>query len=73
MATEPAADDAVQAGYVDLYEAVHAALRDEDVGVLTGCGEAGRQGQHDHMVIGRNEIAVQHVVATFTEVVGRTS
>jgi phenylpropionate dioxygenase-like ring-hydroxylating dioxygenase large terminal subunit len=67
MATEPAPNDAVQAGYVDLYEAVHAAVRDEDCAVLRGCGEAARQGQHDHMVIGRNEIAVQHVVATFTQ------
>jgi choline monooxygenase len=70
MATEAAADDAVQAGYLDLYEAVHAALRDEDCGVLIGCGEASREGQHDHMVIGRNEIGVQHVVATFTHVLG---
>jgi nitrite reductase/ring-hydroxylating ferredoxin subunit len=73
MATEPAADEAVQAGYAELYEAVHAALRDEDVGVLAGCGEAGRAGQHDHMVIGRNEIGVQHVVATFTHVLGSSS
>ncbi len=73
MATEPAADDAVQAGYVDLYEAVHAALRDEDVGVLIGCGEAARAGQHDHMVIGRNEIGVQHVVTTFTDALGAAS
>jgi phenylpropionate dioxygenase-like ring-hydroxylating dioxygenase large terminal subunit len=70
MATEPAANDAVQAGYAELYEAVHAAVRDEDCGVLRGCGEAARQGQHDHMVIGRNEIAVQHVVATFTRALG---
>jgi choline monooxygenase len=67
MATDPAPNDAVQAGYVELYEAVHAAVRDEDCAVLRGCGEAPRQGQHDHMVIGRNEIAVQHVVATFMQ------
>ncbi len=72
MATEPAANDAVQAGYADLYEAVHAAVRDEDCAVLRGCGEAARQGQHDHMVIGRNEIAVQHVVTTFTQALGHT-
>ncbi|HWF16808.1 MAG TPA: aromatic ring-hydroxylating dioxygenase subunit alpha [Acidimicrobiales bacterium] len=72
MATEPAPNDAVQAGYADLYEAVHAAVRDEDCAVLRGCGEAARRGQHDHMVIGRNEIAVQHVVTTFTEALGRT-
>jgi choline monooxygenase len=70
MATERAPNDAVQAGYADLYEAVHAAVRDEDCAVLRGCGEAARAGQHDHMVIGRNEIAVQHVVATFTQALG---
>ncbi|HEY1651541.1 MAG TPA: aromatic ring-hydroxylating dioxygenase subunit alpha [Acidimicrobiales bacterium] len=70
MATEPAPNDAVQAGYADLYEAVHAAVRDEDCAVLRGCGEGARAGQHDHMVIGRNEIAVQHVVTTFTDVLG---
>lgn len=73
MANEAPADDAVKAGYVELYEAVHAALRDEDCGVLIGCGEAARAGQHDHMVIGRNEIAVQHVVTTFTEALGSTT
>ena len=40
MATVPATDDAVRAGYADLYEAVHAAVRDEDCGVLAGCGQA---------------------------------
>jgi phenylpropionate dioxygenase-like ring-hydroxylating dioxygenase large terminal subunit len=70
MATVPATDDATRAGYADLYEAVHAAVRDEDFGVLPGCGEASRQGQHDHMVIGRNEVAVQHVVTTFTDALG---
>jgi len=65
MATQPATDDATRAGYADLYEAVHAAVRDEDFGMLPSCGEAIRHGQHDHMVIGRNEIGVQHVVRTF--------
>ena len=73
MATEPAPNDAVQAGYAELYEAVHAAVRDEDCAVLRGCGEAARAGQHDHMVIGRNEIAVQHVVATFTQALHPTT
>ncbi|HVT41538.1 MAG TPA: hypothetical protein VHD39_01040 [Acidimicrobiales bacterium] len=36
-------------------------------GVLQGCGQAARDGQFEHMVIGRNEIAVQHVVTTFQE------
>lgn len=66
MAAGPAADNTERAGFVELYEAVHAAVRDEDCGVLAGCGEAARAGQHDHMVIGRNEPGVQHVVATFT-------
>ena len=72
MATEPAADDAVRAGYLDLYEAVHAAVRDEDFGVLPGCGQASRQGQHATMVIGRNEIGVQHVVSAFHAALGLT-
>jgi nitrite reductase/ring-hydroxylating ferredoxin subunit len=70
MATAPATDEVTRAGYADLYEAVHAAVRDEDFGVLPGCGEASRHGQHGHMVIGRNEIAVQHVVTTFTDALG---
>ncbi len=65
MATLPAPDEATRQGYHALYEEVHAAVRDEDFAVLRGCGEASRQGQHSHMVIGRNEIAVQHVVTTF--------
>jgi choline monooxygenase len=72
MATEPAADEATRAGYLELYEAVHAAVRDEDFGVLPGCGEGARRGQHDDMVIGRNEIGVQHVVTTFGEALGLT-
>ena len=67
MATVPAADEATRGGYRELYEAVHAAVRDEDFGVLPGCGQASREGQHEHMVIGRNEVGVQHVVTTFTE------
>jgi phenylpropionate dioxygenase-like ring-hydroxylating dioxygenase large terminal subunit len=67
MATHPAPDDATRAGYHALYEEVHAAVRDEDFAVLRGCGQAAREGQHPHMVIGRNEIAVQHVVRTFAE------
>jgi hypothetical protein len=65
MSHTPSPDDATRAGYADLYELVHAAVRDEDFGVLPGCGEGSQQGQHDHMLIGRNEIGVQHVVTTF--------
>ncbi len=71
MATVPAPDAATRAGYHELYEAVHAAVRDEDFGVLPGCGQAARDGQHEHMVIGRNEVGVQHVIATFTEALER--
>jgi hypothetical protein len=46
-------------------------VRDEDLGVLAGCGQAAREGRHEHMVIGRNEIGVQHVVAAFTEALQR--
>jgi choline monooxygenase len=67
MASQPAPDEATRQGYQALYEEVHAAVRDEDFAVLPGCGEGSRQGQHSHMVIGRNEIAVQHVVTTFAE------
>jgi choline monooxygenase len=70
MATHPAGDDATRAGYWQLYEAVHAAVRDEDFGMLPSCGEAIRHGQHDHMLIGRNEIGVQHVVRTFASELG---
>jgi nitrite reductase/ring-hydroxylating ferredoxin subunit len=73
MATVPAPDDATRAGYLELYELVHAAVRDEDFAVLPGCGQASRQGQHSHMVIGRNEIAVQHVVTTFTQALDGTA
>ncbi len=70
MAMKPATDDAGRAGYEGLYEAVHAALRDEDFAMLPTCGDAIRHAQHDHMLIGRNEIAVQHVVRTFADALG---
>ncbi len=65
MATTPATDEATRTGYLDLYEAVHAAVRNEDFTMLPSCGEGIRQAQHDHMVIGRNEIGVQNVVRAF--------
>ena len=73
MATHPAPDDATRSGYLELYEAVHAAVVDEDFGVLPGCGQGARDGQHEHMVIGRNEIGVQHVVTTFMEAVAQAT
>lgn len=73
MASVPAGDDAAtQAGYEQLYEAVHAAVRDEDFGMLPGCGAAIRHGQHDHMLVGRNEPGVQHVVEAFMAAVPAT-
>lgn len=65
MATVPAPDEATRAGYFELYEAVHAAVRNEDFAMLPSCGEGIRQAQHDHMVIGRNEVGVQNVVQAF--------
>ena len=67
MAAVPAPDDETRAGYLALFEAVHAAIRDEDFAVLPSCGDAMAHGQHEHMVVGRNEIGVQHVVRTFAE------
>lgn len=62
MSITPAADDATRDMYHQIYEQVHAAVRDEDFGVLPGCGAGVRAGQHDHMLIGRNEIGVQHMI-----------
>lgn len=74
MATVPAGDDAAtRAGYEQLYEAVHAAVRDEDFGMLPGCGAGICHGQHDHMLIGRNEPGVQHVVEALVAAVTVTS
>jgi hypothetical protein len=65
MANTPINDDATRAGYEQLYELVHAALRDEDFGMLPSCGDGIRHAAHDHMLIGRNEIGVQNVVRAF--------
>jgi nitrite reductase/ring-hydroxylating ferredoxin subunit len=70
MATVPAPDAATRAGYEELFAAVHAAVRGEDFGMLPSCGEAIRRAQHEHMVIGRNEIGVQHLVRTFADELG---
>lgn len=70
MAKYPATTDEERAGYDALFEQVHAAVRDEDFGMLPQCGEGIRQGQHDHMLIGRNEIGVQHVVRSFATALG---
>jgi len=70
MALVPPADDETRQGYAELFEQVHAAVRGEDFAVLPTCGEGILHGQHDHMLIGRNEIGVQHVVKTLAGAVG---
>ncbi|OBF72759.1 (2Fe-2S)-binding protein [Mycobacterium sp. 852002-51613_SCH5001154] len=70
LARIPATTDDQRHGYDMIYDAVHAAVRDEDFAMLPQCGEGVRQGQHDHMVIGRNEIGVQHMVRVFAEEIG---
>ncbi|WP_441293399.1 aromatic ring-hydroxylating oxygenase subunit alpha [Mycobacterium malmoense] len=70
LARVPATSDDQRSGYDMIYEAVHAAVRDEDFAMLPQCGEGVRQGQHDHMVIGRNEIGVQHMIKVFAREIG---
>lgn len=70
MARYPATDDDMRAFYHDVYNQVHAAVRDEDFVMLAQCGEAVRHAWHDHMVIGRNEIAVQHMIRVFAGELG---
>lgn len=70
LARIPATSDDQRNGYDMIYDAVHAAVRDEDFAMLPQCGEGVRQGQHDHMVIGRNEIGVQHMIKVFAQEIG---
>lgn len=70
LALIPAVDDATRSGYDMIFAAVHAAVRDEDFTMLPQCGEGVRHGQHDHMIIGRNEIGVQHMIRTFADELG---
>jgi nitrite reductase/ring-hydroxylating ferredoxin subunit len=70
LAKIPATSDEERAGYDELFETVHAAVRDEDFAMLPQCGAGIRNGQHEHMLIGRNEIGVQHVVKTFATELG---
>ncbi|MCY4424411.1 MAG: aromatic ring-hydroxylating dioxygenase subunit alpha [Acidimicrobiaceae bacterium] len=53
--------------YQSVYERVHSAVRDEDFAMLPSCGDGVRNGQHEAMVLGRNEIAVQHMVRVLAE------
>jgi phenylpropionate dioxygenase-like ring-hydroxylating dioxygenase large terminal subunit len=70
MGRVPATTDEERATYEAIYDTVHAAVRDEDFAMLPQCGDGVRHGQHDHMVIGRNEIGVQHMVRTFASQLG---
>src|SRR5690606_14811668 len=70
MARYPATTDEQRAVYDEIYSQVHAAVRDEDFAMLPQCGEGVRRGQHDHMIIGRNEIGVQHMIKTFAAELG---
>lgn len=62
MARYPATTPEQTELYDGIFAQVHAAVRDEDFAMLPQCGEGVRRGQHDHMIIGRNEIAVQHMI-----------
>jgi choline monooxygenase len=70
LARVPATSEDQRAGYDAIFAAVHAAVRDEDFAMLPQCGEGVRHGQHDHMIIGRNEIGVQHMIKVFAERLG---
>lgn len=70
LAKLPATNDEMRAAYDQVYEANHAAVRDEDFTMLPQCGEAVRHGQQDHMIIGRNEIAVQHMIRVLAQELG---
>ena len=70
LARVPAANDETRAGYDAIFSAVHAAVRDEDFVMLPQCGEGVRQGQHDHMLIGRNKIGVEHMIKVFARELG---
>ncbi len=70
MAKYPATTDEQRTLYDTVFGQVHAAVRDEDFAMLPQCGEGVRRGQHDHMIIGRNEIGVQHMIKTFASELG---
>lgn len=72
MARYPATDEQTRAGYDAIFDAVHAAVRDEDFAMLPQCGQGVRMAQHDHMIIGRNEIAVQHMIKVIANEIGVT-
>jgi choline monooxygenase len=70
LARYPATGDEQRELYDGIFAAVHAAVRDEDFAMLPQCGEGVRHGQHGHMIIGRNEIGVQHMIKVFADQLG---
>jgi phenylpropionate dioxygenase-like ring-hydroxylating dioxygenase large terminal subunit len=70
MGRIPTTTDEQRAVYDEIYENAHAAVRDEDFAMLPQCGEGVRHGQHDQMIIGRNEIGVQHMIEVFAQELG---
>lgn len=70
MARYPATTDEQRSMYDEIFAQVHAAVRDEDFTMLPQCGEGVRRGQHDHMLLGRNEIGVQHMVSVMAGKLG---
>lgn len=70
MGRVPATTDEMRSAYDQVYDSVHAAVVDEDFAMLPQCGEGVRHGQHDHMIIGRNEIGVQHMIRVFAQELG---
>ena len=72
LSKTPATTDEERASYEEVYESVHMAVEIEDFTMLPSCGDGVRNGQHDHMLIGRNEIGVQHLVRTLANELGVT-
>lgn len=70
MAKYPAENPEQVEMYADIFAQVHAAVRDEDFAMLPRCGEGVRRGQHEHMLIGRNKIGVQHMSRVMADRVG---
>jgi phenylpropionate dioxygenase-like ring-hydroxylating dioxygenase large terminal subunit len=70
MGRVPATTEEMREAYDAIYEGVHAAVRDEDFAMLPQCGQGVLHGQHDHMIIGRNEIGVQHMIRVFADELG---
>ncbi len=70
LARVPSTSEEQRELYGTIYNAVHAAVRDEVFAMLPPCGEGVRHGQHDQMIIGRNEIGVQHMIKVFAAELG---